>query len=326
LEPTRYDKMIYNRAGISGIKLPAISLGLWQNFGDADVYHTMIATVKAAFNNGITHFDLANNYGQPVSGSAEENFGKMLETVFSGYRDEMFISTKAGYNMWPGPYGDHGSRKYMLSSLDQSLNRMGIDYVDVFYSHRPDPETPIEETMGALDTAVRRGKALYVGISNYNAEQSKEAIKVLKQLGTPCLLHQPRYNMFDRWIEGELVDVLKEEGVGSIAFSPLAQGMLTTRYLGGIPEDSRVAKNRGSLNSGDITKEKVAKAQKLNNIADQRGQTLAQMALVWALKVGNLTSVLIGASKSKQIVENVKALDNMQFTKQELSEIEEVLK
>lgn len=325
MNPSRYDNMKYNRTGNSGLMLPAISLGLWHNFGSVDVYDNMALMAKTAFNLGITHFDLANNYG-PYPGSAEENFGKMLNSTFNGYRDELVISSKAGYRMWAGPYGEWGSRKYLISSLDQSLKRMGLEYVDIFYSHRFDPNTPLEETMGALDSIVKQGKALYVGISNYNTEQTEKACSILKDLGTPCLINQPRYNMFERSLEMGLSDLLSQKGVGTIAFCPLAQGLLTDKYLKGIPTDSRIAKSTGFLNDSAITEELVVKLEKLNIIAKQRGQSLAQMALVWALEVGNLTSVLIGASKPKQIIENVKALDNMQFTKQELSEIEEILR
>jgi len=325
MNPSRYDNMKYNKTGNSGLLLPAISLGLWNNFGSVDVYDNMVDMAKTAFNLGITHFDLANNYG-PVPGSAEENFGKMLKTTFSGYRDELVISSKAGYRMWAGPYGEWGSRKYLISSLDQSLKRMGLEYVDIFYSHRFDPNTPLEETMGALDSIVKQGKALYVGISSYNAEQTQMASDILKSLGTPCLIHQPNYNMLNRTLENGLSDVLGKEGIGTIAFCPLAQGLLTDKYLTNIPADSRIAKPTGTLNSNSITPELIEKLNKLNSIAQRRGQSLAQMALVWALKLGNLTSVLIGASKSKQIIENVKALDNMEFTEQELNEIEEALK
>jgi len=325
MNSNRYDSMKYNRTGNSGLLLPAISLGLWNNFGSVDVYDNMVEMAKTAFNLGITHFDLANNYG-PYPGSAEENFGKMLKTTFNGYRDELVISSKAGYRMWAGPYGEWGSRKYLISSLDQSLKRMGLEYVDIFYSHRFDPNTPLEETMGALDSIVKQGKAMYVGISNYNAEQTEKACAILKDLGTPCLINQPRYSMFERSLEMGLSDLLSQKGVGTIAFCPLAQGLLTDKYLDNIPADSRIAKPTGTLNANVITPQTIEKLNKLNIIAKQRGQSLAQMALVWALEVGNLTSVLIGASKPKQIIENVNALDNMQFTKQELSEIEEILR
>lgn len=317
----RYEKMIYRRCGRSGIMLPAISLGLWHNFGGYDVFENMREMVKKAFDLGITHFDLANNYGPPP-GSAEENFGKILRTDLRGYRDELLISTKAGYTMWPGPYGDWGSRKYLLSSLDQSLKRMGIDYVDIFYSHRRDPNTPLEETMSALAQAVRQGKALYVGISNYNAEDTKKAAEILRQLGTPLLIHQPSYSMFNRWIEDGLTDVLEDEGVGSIAFSPLAQGLLTDKYLNGVPDDSRAAKKNTSLR-GNLTEENINKVRELKEIADKRGQSIAQMALAWDLR--KVTSVIIGASRVSQIEENVKALDNLEFSHEELKQIDEIL-
>ncbi|MGJ7045503.1 L-glyceraldehyde 3-phosphate reductase [Thermoanaerobacterium thermosulfurigenes] len=317
----RYEKMIYRRCGRSGIMLHAISLGLWHNFGGYDVFENMREMVKKAFDLGITHFDLANNYGPPP-GSAEENFGKILRTDLKGYRDELLISTKAGYTMWPGPYGDWGSRKYLLSSLDQSLKRMGIDYVDIFYSHRRDLNTPLEETMSALAQAVRQGKALYAGISNYNAEDTKKAAEILRQLGTPLLIHQPSYSMFNRWIEDGLTDVLEEEGVGSIAFSPLAQGLLTDKYLNGVPDDSRAAKKNTSLR-GNLTEENINKVRELKKIADRRGQSIAQMALAWDLR--KVTSVIIGASRVSQIEENVKALDNLEFNHEELKEIDEIL-
>ncbi|SFO44076.1 L-glyceraldehyde 3-phosphate reductase [Chitinophaga sp. YR627] len=322
----RYDTMIYNRCGKSGIRLPAVSLGLWHNFGSIDNFENGRSIVRRAFDKGITHFDLANNYG-PVPGSAEENFGAILQKDFSGnLRDELIISTKAGYHMWPGPYGEWGSRKYMLSSLDQSLRRMKLDYVDIFYSHRPDPETPIEETMGALDIAVRQGKALYVGLSNYTAEQTKAALAVLQSLGTPCLIHQPKYSMFERWVEGGLLDVLEANGVGCIPFSPLAQGLLTDRYLKGIPEGSRASKPSGFLKADHITAEKLDKIQRLNAIALQRGQTLAQMALAWILKDKRVTTVLIGASSVEQLDNNLGALHKVQFDTAELQEIENILK
>lgn len=320
----RYETMKYNRCGRSGLKLPAISLGLWHNFGGVDTFENGRAMIRKAFDLGITHFDLANNYGPPP-GSAELMFGQLLKTDLAPYRDELIISTKAGYHMWEGPYGDWGSRKYLLSSLDQSLKRMGLEYVDIFYSHRPDPETPIEETMMALDQAVRSGKALYVGISNYSAEQTAVAAKVLKELGTPLLIHQPKYSMLNRWIENGLQDVLEENGVGSIAFCPLAQGLLTNKYLAGIPTDSRVARN-GFLKERDITEETITKVTKLIQVAEARGQSLAQMALVWALRGGRLTSALIGASRVSQIEENVAALANPDFTQEELDLIEEILK
>lgn len=320
----RYDTMLYNRCGKSGLKLPAISLGLWHNFGGVDAFENSRAMIRRAFDLGITHFDLANNYGPPP-GSAEENFGRILKADFAGYRDEMIISTKAGYRMWPGPYGEWGSKKNLIASLDQSLKRMGIDYVDIFYSHRPDSDTPLEETMGALDLAVRQGKALYVGISSYDAKQTKEAIEILKELGTPCLIHQPSYSMLNRWIEDGLQDVLEEEGVGSIAFCPLAQGLLTDKYLSGIPGDSRAAKPTGALSSDQITEDKLEKIRALNHMASQRRQSLAQMALAWVLRDGKVTSALIGASKVSQIEENVAALDNLEFTQEELTQIEKIL-
>ncbi len=320
----RYKNMKYNRCGNSGLMLPAISLGLWHNFGSVDAYDNMLDMITTAFDLGITHFDLANNYG-PRPGAAEENFGKIMKEYLRPYRDELIISTKAGYRMWPGPYGDWGSRKYLLASLDQSLKRMGLDYVDIFYSHRFDPNTPLEETMGALDTAVRQGKALYVGISNYSAKDTKRAIEILKDLGTPLLIHQPCYNMFDRWIEDGLQDVLEEEGVGSIAFSPLAKGLLTDKYINGIPADSRAAKT-GFISKEELEKNYIPKIVTLNEIAKQRGQTLAQMALVWNLRGGRLNSVLIGASRPEQIIENVKALSNPSFTDDELKRIDSILK
>lgn len=321
----RYDKMKYNRCGRSGLLLPAISLGLWHNFGDVTEIQTSRQMLKRAFDLGITHFDLANNYGPPA-GAAESNFGRILKEDFLPYRDELVISTKAGYYMWPGPYGEWGSKKYLVSSLDQSLKRMGLDYVDIFYHHRPDPNTPLEETMRALDLVVRQGKALYVGISNYGAKEAKKAIDILNDLGTPCLIHQPSYSMLNRWIEDELIDVLEEEGVGSIAFSPLAGGKLTNRYLNGIPKDSRAASGSIFMSENDITEELVTKVNALNEVAMKRGQSLAQMALAWDLKVGKLTSVLIGASKVSQIEDCVKALDCLDFTEEELKTIDEILK
>lgn len=321
----RYESMKYNRSGRSGLMLPAVSLGLWHNFGGVDTFENGRAMLRRAFDLGITHFDLANNYGPPP-GSAEEMFGRILKTDFAPYRDEMIISSKAGYTMWPGPYGDWGSRKYLVSSLDQSLKRMGLNYVDIFYSHRPDPNTPLEETMGALDSIVRQGKALYVGISNYSAEQTAEAIKILNQLGTPLLIHQPKYSMFNRWIEEGLQDVLQENGVGSIAFSPLAQGLLTNKYLTGIPADSRAAKSTGFLSEGQVTADVVERVQKLNEIATERGQSLSQMALAWVLRGGKVTSVLIGASRVSQIEENVAVLNNLDFSEEELARIEDILK
>ncbi|MFT3827255.1 MAG: L-glyceraldehyde 3-phosphate reductase [Chitinophagaceae bacterium] len=320
----RYSQMQYRRCGNSGIKLPAISLGLWHNFGDVDVLENCRHILYAAFDNGITHFDLANNYGPPP-GSAEENFGKILKEDFRGYRDEMIISSKAGYTMWAGPYGDWGSKKYLVSSLDQSLKRMGLDYVDIFYHHRPDPETPLEETMQALDLIVRQGKALYAGISNYPADKAAEAIAILKKLGTPCLIHQPKYSMFERWVEGGLLDVLEKEGVGCIPFSPLAQGLLTNKYLGGIPEDSRAAKAHGFLKQEQITEDKLQKIRGLNDIAQQRGQSLAQMALAWLLKDPRVTSVLIGASKPAQLLDSLQCLNKTAFSTDELASIEKIL-
>ncbi|HEY4149175.1 MAG TPA: L-glyceraldehyde 3-phosphate reductase [Chitinophagaceae bacterium] len=322
----RYDAMKYNRCGNTGLLLPAISLGLWHNFGSVDVFDNGRAIVRRAFDRGITHFDLANNYG-PEPGSAEENFGQILKKDFTGWlRDELIISTKAGYTMWPGPYGDWGSRKYLLSSLDQSLRRMQLDYVDIFYSHRPDPNTPLEETMGALDTAVRQGKALYVGLSNYKSEEAKKAIELLKSMGTPCLIHQPKYSMFERWAEGGLLDVLEQYGVGCIPFSPLAQGLLTDRYLKGIPENSRAAKPHGFLKTGDITEAKLTQVKKLNAIAQGRNQSLAQMAISWLLKDKRVTTVLIGASSVAQLDNNIDALNNTAYTADELKAIEAVLK
>lgn len=321
----RYENMKYNRCGNSGLKLPAISLGFWHNFGGIDIFESGREIVRKAFDLGITHFDLANNYGPPA-GSAEENFGKILKLDFKAYRDELIISSKAGYYMWPGPYGEWGSKKYLVASLDQSLRRMGLDYVDIFYHHRPDPNTPLEETMGALDLIVRQGKALYVGVSNYNAEQTKKAAEILKRLGTPFVINQPRYNMFDRWIEDGLQDVLKEEGIGSIAFVPLAQGLLTNKYLNGIPKDSRAAGPSKFLNNKDITEEKLSKVNKLNELAESRHQSLAQMAIAWVLREGRVTSALIGASKVSQIEDNVAALNHLEFSKEELNTIDEILK
>ncbi len=321
----RYENMKYNRCGKSGLKLSAFSLGLWHNFGSSDNYDNMVDMLTTSFDLGITHFDLANNYG-PYPGSAEENFGKVMKNEFKPYRDELVISTKAGYGMWPGPYGDWGSRKYLISSLDQSLKRLGLEYVDIFYHHRPDPETPIEETAAALDHIVRSGKALYVGVSNYNAEQTKKIAEAMKALGTPLLIHQPRYNMFERWIEDGLQDVLAEEGMGSISFCPLAQGLLTNKYIHGIPADSRAAKSSPFLNADGVTAEKIEKVVKLNAIAENRGQSLAQMACAWNLRGGKLTSVLLGASKSSQIIENVGALANLDFTTDEIDAIEKALK
>ncbi len=323
--PERYSEMEYRRCGKSGIKLPAISLGLWHNFGDVDVYENFKRIIWKAFDSGITHFDLANNYGPPY-GTAEKNFGLILQTDFSAYRDEMIISTKAGYDMWPGPYGDHGSRKYLTASLDQSLKRMKLEYVDIFYSHRPDPETPLEETMGALAHAVRCGKALYAGISNYPADLTERAAQILKEMGTPCLIHQPKYSMFERWSEGGLLDVLDKTGIGCIAFSPLAQGMLTNKYLGGIPADSRAAKPHGALSPDRITPKILQKIEGLNQVAERRGQSLAQMAIAWLLKDPRVTSVLVGASSVKQLEDNILALKNTGFGNDELNCVEQILK
>jgi L-glyceraldehyde 3-phosphate reductase len=316
----RYDRMLYNRCGRSGLLLPAISLGLWQNFGGDRPLETSRAIVRRAFDLGITHFDLANNYGPPY-GSAEETFGVLLQKDLAPFRDELVISTKAGYDMWPGPYGDFGSRKYLLASLDQSLKRMGLDYVDIFYSHRRDPETPMEETLGALDTAVRQGKALYAGISSYSAERTAQAARILRDLGTPLLIHQPSYSMLNRWIERGLLDVLGDEGVGCIAFSPLAQGMLTDRYLDGIPADSRAGRN-GSLSPDMLTDQALEKIRALDALAKGRGQTLAQMALAWTLRDPRVTSTLVGASSVEQLEANVGALDRRDFNADELAEID----
>jgi L-glyceraldehyde 3-phosphate reductase len=305
--------------------LPAVSLGLWHNFGGVDDFENARAMIHRAFDLGITHFDLANNYGPPP-GSAEENFGRILRQDLDPYRDELIISTKAGYLMWPGPYGEWGSRKYLLASLDQSLKRLGLDYVDIFYSHRPDPETPLEETMMALDHAVRSGKALYVGISNYSAEDTKRAVEILRRLGTPCLIHQPKYSLFERWIEENLLHVLWEEGVGCIAFSPLAQGLLTDKYLSGIPEDSRAAKPHGFLKPEQVTPERIEKAKRLDDLAQRRGQTLAQMAIAWVLRHPTMTSALIGASKVRQIEDAVGTLNNLSFAQDELNAIEQILR
>ena len=319
----RYQQMSYRRSGRSGLRLPVISLGLWHNFGNERPYATQRAICRRAFDLGITHFDLANNYGPPY-GSAEENFGRILVDDLRPYRDELVISTKAGYDMWPGPYGEWGSRKYLLASLDQSLRRMGLEYVDIFYSHRPDPDTPLEETMGALDRAVRSGKALYAGISNYSPEQTLRAAAILRELGTPLLIHQPRYSMFDRRIEPRLLDVLEEVSAGCIAFSPLAQGLLTDRYLGGIPDDSRVRTSR-FLNETDLTSDVLATVRALNNLAARREQRLAQLALAWALRDPRMTSLVIGASSVEQLEQNVAALSNVEFTRGELAEIEGLL-
>jgi len=321
---TRYGSMRYNRCGRSGLMLPAISLGLWHNFGGVDVFENARAMIWRAFDLGITHFDLANNYGPPP-GSAEENFGKILRQDLGRYRDELIISSKAGYLMWPGPYGEWGSRKYLIASLDQSLSRMGLEYVDIFYSHRPDPETPLEETMGALDQIVRSGKALYAGISSYTPEQTRQAAQILRSLGTPCLIHQPRYNMFNRWVEEGLLKVLGEKGIGCIAFSPLAQGLLTDRYLKGIPMDSRAGKPHGFLRPEQVTEDKIAKVRRLNELAQARGQTLAQMSLAWVLRHPEMTSALIGASRVPQIEDAAGTLKNLTFTAQELQTIDQIL-
>jgi L-glyceraldehyde 3-phosphate reductase len=317
----RYESLRYRRCGRSGLLLPPLSLGLWHNFGGERPFETQRAIVRRAFDLGITHFDLANNYGPPY-GSAEENFGRLLATDLRPYRDELVISTKAGYDMWPGPYGDHGSRKYLLASLDQSLGRMGLDYVDIFYSHRFDPDTPLEETMGALDAAVRAGKALYVGISSYNSHRTREAAEILRQLGTPLLIHQPSYSMLNRWIEHDhLLDTLEELGVGCIAFSPLAQGLLTNRYLNGVPADSRVATG-GAMSADMLTEERLSRVRALNEVAARRGQTLAELALVWALRDPRMTSLVIGASSVAQLEDNVAALTNTDLTDAELAEID----
>jgi L-glyceraldehyde 3-phosphate reductase len=321
---SRYEKIKYVHCGNSGLKLPQISLGLWHNFGGVDALENGRKIIHRAFDLGITHFDLANNYGPPP-GSAEETFGKILRDDLKSYRDELIISTKAGWGMWPGPYGDYGSRKYLIASLDQSLKRMGIDYVDIFYHHRPDPNTPIEETMGALDQIVRSGKALYVGISQYNAQDTKRASDLLKKLGTPCLIHQPKYSLMERWIEKGLTDVLENEGIGCIAFSPLAQGLLTNRYLKGIPTDSRAGKEGTFLKREDITEDKISKIKKLNEIAAKRGQSLAQMSIAWVLRSPVITSALIGASKVTQVEDAVGTLNNLNFTVDELNSLDEIL-
>jgi L-glyceraldehyde 3-phosphate reductase len=320
----RYDTMQYRRCGKSGVRLPAISLGLWHNFGGVDVFENSRAMVRRAFDLGITHFDLANNYGPPP-GSAESNFGEILRLDLKPFRDELIISSKAGWDMWPGPYGNWGSRKYLIASLDQSLARMGLEYVDIFYSHRFDPETPVEETMGALDQAVRSGKALYAGISSYDAKQTAVAAKILRDLGTPCLIHQPRYSMFSRWVENGLLDVLSNEGIGGIAFCPLAQGLLTDRYLHGIPDGSRAAKPYSFLKKRDIDEPHMNEVRALNQIAADRGQSLAQMALAWVLRDGRMTSALIGASRVEQIEQNVAALANLSFSAEELAKIDSIL-
>jgi L-glyceraldehyde 3-phosphate reductase len=324
--PNRYKNMLYRRCGKSGLMLPAVSLGLWHNFGAIDSLENARTILKLAFDSGITHFDLANNYGPPA-GSAEETFGSIFKDDFKSYRDELIISTKAGWGMWEGPYGDWGSKKYLVASLDQSLKRMGLDYVDIFYHHRPDPQTPLEETMGALDLIVRQGKALYVGISSYSASETEAAIAVLKLLGTPCLIHQPKYSMFDRWVEGGLLDVLGDRGVGCIPFSPLAQGLLTNKYLQGIPVGSRAASHRGNgaIEEDAITDEKIAKVIRLNEIALNRGQNLAQMALSWILKDNRITSVLIGVSKPEQVTDSIRCLENISFSPDELNTINSIL-
>ena len=318
----RYERMAYRRCGRSGLRLPAISLGLWHNFGDDTPHQTKRDICRTAFDHGITHFDLANNYG-PEPGAAETAFGEILRTDFAGYRDELIVSSKAGYDMWPGPYGEMGSRKYLIASCDQSLKRMGLDYVDIFYSHRFDPDTPLEETMGALDHIVRSGRALYVGISSYNSERTREAAAILKDLGTPCLIHQPSYNMLNRWVERDgLKATLTELGIGSIAFTPLAQGMLTRKYLGGIPEDSRAAQDK-SLFPSMLSEKAIGNIRKLNEIAEARGQTLAQMAIAWVLRGGGITTALIGASKPSQVIDCVGAVGNLEFTEEELKQIDE---
>ncbi len=320
----RYGPMPYRRCGRSGLKLPVVSLGLWHNFGGVDTYENARAMVLRGFDLGITHFDLANNYGPPP-GSAEETFGQIMAQDLRPYRDELIISTKAGYYMWPGPYGEWGSRKYLIASLDQSLKRMGLDYVDIFYSHRPDPETPLEETMMALDYAVRSGRALYAGISTYSPEMTRQAAAILRELGTPCLIHQPAFSMFNRWIEDGLLDALEEEGIGCIAFSPLAQGLLTSKYLDGIPGDSRAAKSHGFLKADDVSEQRIEMAHRLNEIAQGRGQTLAQMAIAWVLRHPQMTSALVGASKVSQVEDNAAAASNLAFTAEELESIEAIL-
>ncbi len=322
-DPQRYDSMKYNRVGRSGLLLPAISLGLWHNFGGVDVFENGRKIIHRAFDAGITHFDLANNYGPPP-GSAEENFGRLLAKDLKSYRDELIISTKAGYEMWPGPYGDGGSRKYLLASLDNSLKRMGLDYVDIFYSHRPDPDTPMEETMMALDQAVRQGKALYAGISSYSADQTRQAAEIIRHLGTPCLIHQPSYSILDRWVEDGLLDTLEDFGIGCIAFSPLKQGILSDKYLKGIPDDSRAAKPTGFLSKDQINQETMGKVKKLNEIAQQRGQSLAQMAISWLLKDERVTSVLVGVSSINQLENNLEALNNLEFSREELQQIDDI--
>lgn len=324
-EENRYETMRYARCGKSGVMLPKVSLGLWQNFGLENTIKEQRAILLKAFDSGVTHFDLANNYGFPAIGKAEENFGQILHEELESYRDEMIISTKAGFRMWPGPYGDWGSRKYLMASLNQSLKRMGLDYVDIFYHHRPDPGTPLEETMGALSDIVRQGKALYVGISNYDNEEAGEAIRILNENGTPCLIHQPRYNMFERWVEEGLLETLGREGVGCIAYSPLAQGALTDRYLKGIPADSRAAREGTTISGRYLTGEKLEQVHALNNIAGERGQTLAQMALAWVLRKPEVTSVLIGASSPEQLSANIASLDNLEFAEDERKAIDRIL-
>ncbi|MFN3490124.1 MAG: L-glyceraldehyde 3-phosphate reductase [Emticicia sp.] len=324
--PQRYQDMEYRRCGKSGLKLPALSLGLWHNFGGIDNFENARTILKLAFDSGVTHIDLANNYGPPA-GSAEETFGQVFKKDLKPYRDELVITTKAGYYMWEGPYGEWGSKKYLVSSLDQSLKRMGLDYVDIFYHHRPDPETPLEETMSALDLIVRQGKALYVGISNYNAADTEKAAKILKELGTPCIIHQAKYSMFERWVEGGLLDVLEANGAGCVAFSPLAQGLLSNKYIKGIPADSRAASGRGNgaIEEGRITEENVNKVIKLNDVAVSRGQNLAQMALSWILKDPRITSVILGVSKPEQLTDSLQSLKNTSFSEAELQEINSIL-
>ncbi len=326
-DENRYKKMEYRRCGNSGLMLPAVSLGLWHNFGDIDNLENARNILRLAFDEGITHFDLANNYGPPP-GSAEENFGKIFKKDFIKYRDELIISTKAGWGMWPGPYGDFGSKKYLVASLDQSLKRMGLDYVDIYYHHRPDPQTPLEETMTALDLIVRQGKALYVGISSYQPDETEKAIKILRELGTPCLIHQPKYSMFERWVENGLMDVLTKEKVGCIPFSPLAQGLLSNKYLQGIPEGSRAASHRGNgaIEENQITEANISRVRLLNELAIERGQNLAQMALAWILKNPAITSVLIGVSKPEQVTDSIQCIKNYQFSADELYRIETILK
>lgn len=320
----RYDHMQYRRCGKSGLKLPAVSLGLWHNFGDVDDEKVYKKTLRKAFDNGITHFDLANNYGPPP-GAAEKNFGKILNDDFKNHRDELIISTKAGYTMWPGPYGDWGSKKYLVSSLDQSLRRMKLDYVDIFYHHRPDPETPLEETMAALNLLVRQGKALYIGLSNYGTSDFLKASALLKKMGTACVIHQPKYSMYNRWVEDGLLDALEKEGTGCIPFSPLAQGLLTDKYLKGIPKDSRAAKAHGFLKKEEVTPARIEQVKKLDEIASKRNQSLAQMALAWVLKDNRITSVLVGASSAEQLLDSVKCLTNTSFSREELEQINLIL-